>query len=134
MGRDGIEPSTSGLKDAHGPLHGSKLHTGPQAKSLIFESIDAAAPCVKECAMVPRRVGQCTEFALRDQPIFAPDMHLVGTDSAQFRALSVTSRLLSRQKFRMASPTDQRARARIHDSPRGNRTRARFEIPLMQGT
>jgi hypothetical protein len=26
---------TSRLKDAHRPLHDSKLHTGPQAKSLI---------------------------------------------------------------------------------------------------
>ena len=35
MGRPGIEPGTTGLKDAHRPLHDSKLRTGPQAKSLI---------------------------------------------------------------------------------------------------
>ena len=33
--------------------------------------------CVKKCAMVPLRVSQCTEFALRYQRIFALDMHLV---------------------------------------------------------
>jgi hypothetical protein len=41
--------------------------------------------------MVLLRVSQCTEFALRDQRIFALEMHLVGTDSVQFRTLSVTS-------------------------------------------
>jgi hypothetical protein len=33
--RDGIEPSTSGLKDARLPLHDSKRRIGPQANPLI---------------------------------------------------------------------------------------------------
>jgi len=41
MGRDGIEPSTSGLKDAPLPLHDSEGHIGPQANSLISEPDDA---------------------------------------------------------------------------------------------
>jgi len=38
MGRDGIEPSTSGLKDlkdAPAPLYGSEPHTRTRSKSLI---------------------------------------------------------------------------------------------------
>jgi hypothetical protein len=54
--------------------------------------------------MVPPRVSQCTEFAPRDQRIFALKMHLVRSDPVQFRALSVTCGLLLRQKFRMACP------------------------------
>jgi hypothetical protein len=38
MGRDGIEPSTSGLKDARLPLQGSKRHIGTQTKSLNSEA------------------------------------------------------------------------------------------------
>ena len=37
--------------------------------------------------MVQLRVSQCTEFALSDQRILALEMHLVGTDSVQSRAL-----------------------------------------------
>src|SRR5580658_5941852 len=38
MGRDGIEPSTSGLKVAPLPLQGSKRHIGTQTKSLNSET------------------------------------------------------------------------------------------------
>jgi hypothetical protein len=63
MGRDGIEPSTSGLKDALLPLHDSKRHIGAQTNSLISETEDVINPA-------SRSVPWC-----RCELVSAPNLH-----------------------------------------------------------
>ena len=85
MGRDGIEPSTSGLKVMHLAPCDAEAHYDTPRNTLNLVSLLYIQACDGLRAGEPPGVSHCTEFAPNDQRISA--LFCIWSDcSVQFRA------------------------------------------------
>src|ERR1700686_4033662 len=97
MGRDGIEPSTSGLKVMHLAPCDAEAHYDTPRNTLNLVSLLYIQACDGLRAGEPPGVSHCTEFAPNDQRISA--FFYIWSESlsaiSQFRAPAPYSRCLS---------------------------------------